>query len=81
MTSAIELERLRERNRRLLAENADLRRQFIDSAAVVTVRIVPGLRWWYVRVMYPHVLMNAGPVQMIVRCRRLLDWFLFGVRR
>lgn len=77
----IEIERLRERNRRLLAENADLRRQFIDSAAVVTVRIVPGLRWWCVRIMYPYALVNAGPVQMIVRCRRLLDWFLFGVWR
>lgn len=77
----IELEHLRERNRRLLAENAALRRQFIDSAAMFTLRIVPGLWWWYVRVMYPHVLVNAGPVQMIVRCRRLLDMFLFGVWR
>lgn len=67
-----------QRIRELLAENAALRRQFIDSAAVFTLRVVPGLWWWYARMLYPHVLLNAGPVQVIVRCRRLLDLLLYG---
>lgn len=69
-----------QRIQQLLAENAALRQQFIDSAAVFTLRVVPGLRWWYIRAMYPHVLLNAGPVQVIVRCRWLLDWVLYGKR-
>lgn len=78
-------DRLWLRNKQLLEENANLRQQLLQDSvsAVFSLKVIPanGWRWWYMRAFYPALLINAGPVQIMVRCRRLLDWVLFGYVR